>query len=314
MTQTLQCIIGYFRASQCVRYGVRSAFILPFSIGLSVHGQMAMTPERWSAPLIAEVDSAVRSATFVYGDTVTSGDRRLKREHRQLTGVVVSLRMDSTLHIVQQYQDGRRSGKWYTLDIIGQVSELVDYDPDGFHRTYRYGASGALKEYCQMYGCKDDVFDRIFGGWCPGTCTAYDTLRRVTSTRTVHPDGSQIETSYYPDGQMAHRRDLGSIATNYIEQWCPSGKRVGQWRILRDSKGLEPQIRGTAVMWSGSEGCYYLVKSYGRGSKLRSIPEGKWSICTAKQSKEVWSKLKLDEVDIHDAEQPRALPCDLPDR
>ncbi len=269
--------------------------------------QPTIPSNRWNAPQGGSELLRRSNDQLLFGDSVLTNDHRLKHEYVGLSGIVVSLRGDTTLASIAQYNEGRRSGTWYTLDGPERVTEVVEYASNNSHRSYWYDNEGLLSYYCEMTKCHDDTFDRIFGGWCPGTCWSLDSDKHVTyKIEQTSPD-DQSRTWYYPNGQKAERTAHGR-STGIVEQWCPRGKRVGYMTIVSDS--AHNAIRkGSLLMWSKSEYSYFIYRANGDVHMLRALHQLRWQRFTEKEYSDRDKELQLEGIVFDDPKRPVSLPC-----
>lgn len=289
---------------------MRWLLLLPFPAAL--HAQEPQIPEhRWWAPSSAEALALLSCDRGTFSDTVFTGSHRLKPAYEKLSGIVFRMHGDTTLASLEQYAAGRRSGTWYTLDLHERVTELTEYAPDTTHRSYWYDEHGRLTYYCAMDGCPDDICDRIFGGWCPGSCWSFDPLGRVTYFIDTPTAEEQTIIHYYPNGQMAERR-WHSRAEGRIEQWCPRGERIAHCSIVADRKTGTSVRRGTLIQWSIADHSYYLVRLKNERTSLRRIPGGRWRTYAPAEYAAVDKRSRLRNVIFGDPERPAELPCGLP--
>jgi YD repeat-containing protein len=275
--------------------------------------QPPVPPARWFAPNVTELRSGLDQGQAIYGDTVYQYGQRLKIAHTALSGTVLSMYGDSTLHTVSQYTNGRHSGTWYALDALGHVTEIIEYTPDNTRHSYWYDPQGRLTYSCTTTNCADDSFDRVFGGGCPGTCWNVDSARHVTHMLREDTTGYSETVEYYPNGQPAQRKSH-DLSSTRIEQWCPKGKRIGFVENVQDSATAELRMEGTIILWSVRDYAYYACKRTKTNWQLKELQKGRLRTYTEEEYAARESELNLKWIVFNDPKRPAVLPCSLPAR
>ncbi len=228
-------------------------FIL-LAVPLSLHAQEppAIPEHRRWAPSVIEATEAMSCLYTLDKASLETAADGWNLYVQRFTGVLYTTRGDSALASVEEYQDGCPVGSWYSLDAMEQVTEVTDYAWDDTHRSYWYDAHGRLTYYCAMNTSTPAGFDRIFGGNTPGACWAFDSLGVLTYHQEYRETGEQTMIHYYPNGRMAERR-WHSDTEGTVEQWCPTGKRIGYCRMARGEQSETPVVQGHVVLWSTAE-------------------------------------------------------------
>jgi hypothetical protein len=233
----------------------------------------------------------------------------LKPLHAHLSGVVFTASGDSVIVEVAQFTNGKRSGTWYKLDKHEHVTAVFEYPQDGSEWVYRYDKNGRLDEYCRMIEYHDEYFYRIFGGGAYGTCWSFDSLRQVRHRTHEDTTGYFERVHYYPNGQPAERTSHDRTSGR-LEQWCPTGKRVGLMTTSAISE-TEMAMFGTFILWSVMDHAYYAIDRTKGRWKLRELPNGRWRSYSDQEYVARDAQLKLQRIEYNDPDRPVALPCSL---
>lgn len=287
-------------------------FLLPFPTAVMAQAP-EVPPDRTYVPSAEVAISMLSCESGAHHVNKVMSGQRVNPAFSDLTCVVYTTRADSTLDSVGEYRRGRPSGTWYTFDAHERVTKVVDYLPDSTQWTYWYELEGRLTSFCHVTNCPDVVFDRIFGGGCPGQCWVLDKEQRLVQSYGTDTSGLFVQTWYYPDGQLA-ARTTSTDGTSIQEQWCPSGKRIGFLQVTSNGSSTVTSMNGRIVLWSVSEHAYYVHAVRAGQHKLRRLPWGRWRRYDERTIRERDEELQLRSVVYSDPDRPVELPCHLPKR